>query len=188
MFLLTLGVLAWVTVHLFPSVAPGARSRLISLIGEGSYKLGFSLLIVAALILIVLGWRDTAPTQLYGPPAWGRMVTAVLMLIALILFVSASMSTNIKHFIRHPQLTGVIVWAIAHLIANGDSRSLILFGGLGVWALVEMPLINRREGPWQRPALRPLTGDIKPVGIGMVAFVVIMVLHPTLFGASAKPY
>lgn len=188
MFLLISGVLVWVVVHLFPSAAQGAKSRLVSRIGEGPYMLIFSLLIASALVLIVLGWRDATPIYIYAPPAWGWMVTTVLMLPALILFFSARLPTNIKRFLRHPQLTGVIVWAIAHLIANGDSRSLILFGGFGVWALVEMLLINRREGAWQRSLPRPLTADLLLVGIGVVAYIVLVLLHPILFGVPVKPY
>ena len=52
---------------------------------------------------------------------------------------------------RHPQLTAVKIWAVAHLLVNGDLASLVLFGGLLAWAVVEVIVINRSE-VWVRPA------------------------------------
>jgi hypothetical protein len=62
------------------------------------------------------------------------------------------MKTRITRVIRHPQLTAVKTWAVAHLLVNGDLASVILFGGLLAWAVVEVILINRAE---PRPALNP---------------------------------
>ena len=56
-------------------------------------------------------------------------------------------------WLRHPQLIGVCLWAGAHLLVNGDMPSLVLFGGLLLWALAEIVLINRT--PWTRPAIIP---------------------------------
>ena len=55
--------------------------------------------------------------------------------------------------IRHPQLTAVKLWALAHLLVNGDSASLLLFGGLLVWAAVEVVIINKQDGksPLNKP-------------------------------------
>ena len=95
--------------------------------------------------------------------------------------------TNVKRFIRHPQLTGLVIWAAGHLLANGDNRSLVLFGMLGLWAIVEMMLISRREGAWARPDPMPLTGEIRPVVAGLVIFAAFLFAHPYLFGVSPIP-
>ncbi len=184
MAMLIAGVVIWCAVHLMPSVLPTARTALTLKLGEGPYKGLFALSILAGIVLIVLGWRSTVPNLVYLPPAWGYTAVKALMLPALILMAGASMKTNLKRFIRHPQLTGVIVWAIAHLLANGDIRSVILFGGLGLWALLEIVLISRREGSWQRPGAVPLVGELKPVVAGVVAYAALMWLHPYLFGVA----
>jgi uncharacterized membrane protein len=184
---LALGVLLWSGVHSLRSAAGPLRARLIASTGEDRYKGLFSLAIVTSIVLMIVGWRAAAPVSVYQPPGWGRSLAVPLMLLAFILFAASSMPTNIKRFVRHPQLTGVLLWALAHLVSNGDGRSLVLFGVLGLWALVEMPLISRREGPWQRPAALPLQAEVKPLLGGLIGYVVIFVGHPYLFGVSPMP-
>ncbi len=188
MSLLVLGVLLWAGMHLFPAVAEGARSRLIERLGQGTYRALFAIVIVLSVALIVLGWKIATPVPVYRPPSLGPPLTGMVMAVALILFVSARARTNIKRAIRHPQLTGVLIWAAAHLLANGDSRSLVLFGGFGLWTVVQILAINRRDGPWIRPDPVPRRMDAVPVVVGVVAYAILLWAHPWLFGVSAAHF
>ncbi len=187
MIWLWVGIGLWSGLHFIPSLAPGMRDSLIERAGEKTYKIIFALGIVGSIALMVLGWRSTAPIHIYIPPSWGPAVTNALVLVAFLLFGLAHTQTNVKRFIRHPQLTGLMIWAIGHLLANGDSRSVVLVGLLGIWALIEILLINRREGVWSRPDPVPLKAEIRPVVIGLVIFVVFLLAHPYLFGVSPIP-
>jgi uncharacterized membrane protein len=180
--MLIAGVLLWSVVHLFPAVGAGGRQALIARLGNGPYRGLFALLIVAALVCIVMGWRSTTPTDVYLPPPVLRPVTIALMLLALILFVSARLPTDIKRVIRHPQLTGVITWAIAHLLSNGDNRSLMLFGGIGLWAIVEIVVISGREGAWRKPEPVGAMRSALPVLIGAIAWIALAFAHPWIAG------
>ena len=184
MMWLSVGVLLWVVVHFIPSVASGLRASLIERVGENPYKGIFALTLVLSVALMVIGWRSTTPEILYVPPAWAPALTSMLMLIAVLLFGAAHQPTRIKVIIRHPQLTGMIVWSLSHLLSNGDSRSLLLFGGLGMWALIEMPLISRREGVWARPSGPSLSVEIRGILISVVIFFVLFFLHPYFAGVS----
>jgi len=184
MTLLAAGVLLWTLVHLSPAVAPGIRRSLTGRLGENPYKGLFALSLLLSLALIVAGWRSTVPQHVYLPPVWGRHLAMLLMVVAVILFGAANYPTAIKRYLRHPMLTGMAVWSLAHLLANGDSRSLLLFGGLGLWALLEMPLISRREGAWQKPDAPPLAGEIRGLIISIVIFVALIALHPYFAGVS----
>ncbi len=182
MELLVAGVLLWSVVHLFPAGASGSRKALIARLGDGPYRGLFALLILSSLVCIVFGWRSTAPVAVYTPLPAMRPVTLTLMLLALILFVSSRAPTDIKRFIRHPQLTGVLTWAVAHLLSNGDGRSLVLFGGIGVWTIVEMIAINARDGAWRKPEPVGTLRSCVPVLIGAIAWVVLGFAHPWLAG------
>ncbi len=184
MVLLVLGVLLWSGTHLIRGIAPSVRDALVSKIGLDRYKGVFSLAIVASIVLMVLGWRSTIPGIAYLPPAWGRSAALVLMLVAFILFAASGVPTNIKRLIRHPQLTGVATWSVAHLLANGDTRSLVLFTGVGLWALVQIRVSNRLEGAWDKPAAAPFSAEIKTLVGGLVAYVILLLVHPYLFGVS----
>ncbi|MBC7944885.1 MAG: NnrU family protein [Burkholderiales bacterium] len=187
MGLLITGILLWSIVHLVPGAAPQLKLKVTETLGGGAYRAVFSALIVISLVCMVFGWRNTAPTALYGPADGMRVVTGALMLVALVLFFSSRVPTDIKRGIRHPQLTGVFLWAVAHLIANGDSRSLVLFGGLGVWAIIEMLVINRRDAAWVKPETVGAKRSFVPVFIGTVAWIALVLAHPWIAGVPAMP-
>jgi uncharacterized membrane protein len=154
-------------------------------IGEGPYKGLFALGLVAALLLMVFGWRSAQFVTVYDPPlAHARLLVAVLVLVAFILAGAANMPTNIKRVLRHPMLTGVMVWGVAHLLANGDSRALVLFGGLTVWAAIEMLAINRREGARVRPEPVPVQKDVMLIVAGAVLTAVVAYFHEYLSGVT----
>ncbi len=185
MNLLIAGVVAWSVVHLFPAAAPSKRDRVVSRLGNNAYRGLFALLIVGSLVIIVIGWKSATPSAVYAPPLAGSPVVAGLMLIAFVLFVAAQARTNIKRLLRHPQLTGILAWSVAHLLANGDSRSVALFGGLGIWAVLEIALVNRRDGAWNKPASVSPIMDVRVVIIAAIAYAVFVYFHEMLFGVSA---
>jgi uncharacterized membrane protein len=180
------GVLLWTVVHLVPAFAPGFRQSIVSKIGTGPWKGLFALAIVAALVLIVTGWRNTLPQAVYQPPPWGRTAAIALMLVSVYLFGAAQRPAAIKRVLRHPQLTGLIAWSLAHLLANGDHRSLILFGGLGLWAIVEIVAINRRDGERVRPESPPLLRELIGIVITLAVFFLLFRAHPWFAGVSLR--
>ena len=187
MIWLWIGVGLWSFLHFIPAAAQPLRASLIESLGNGKYRALFALGIFASIALMVLGWRSAAPIQVYDPPAWGRPLGSLLVLLGFLLFGLAHAKTNVKRYIRNPQLTGLVLWAAGHLLTNGDNRSFVLFGVLGVWALIEIVLLNRRDGVWVKPDPLPLTAEIKPLVIGTVMFTVFLFAHPYLFGVSPIP-
>ena len=110
------------------------------------------------------------------------------MFVALGLFAASSLPTNLKRWVRHPQLLDFTTWGGAHLLANGDRRSLILFGVLGVWALLMIVFLNRRDGTWQKPERVLLSADLKPWFAAILVFALLYWLHPIVIGVSRRPY
>ena len=188
MVLLIVGILLFAGVHLVPSLAPALKASWLGRLGEGGYKGTFSLLLLASFALIITGWRSTQPEFIYTPSAALHHPALLLLVIAFLLMVVSSRKSRLGLLLRHPQLSGVTVWGIAHLLLNGDNRSLVLFGGLGLWALVEMPLINRRDGPRETPEAVPAAADVKLVVVALVAFGVLYVVHPWIAGVSPRPF
>lgn len=177
MTLLLIGMAIWWGAHLLRGLAPAARASLDDRFGVKPAKGVIAVLLVLSVVLLVLGHQTSDFTPVYDPPTWTVHLNNLLMLIAVILFGASHSANNIKRVIRHPMLTSVKVWAFAHLIANGDLSSVLLFGGLLIWAVVQMIVINRREGPRERPGPAPIARDIKAVVIGTVVFIVITGLH-----------
>ena len=171
MILLIAGVLLWVGAHFFKRLAPDARARL----GDKGKGL-VALALVLSVVLMVFGYRAAPYIDLWYPPVWLKHLNNLLMLLAFALFGNGAAKGTLSARIRHPQLTAVKIWAVAHLLVNGDLASVILFGGLLAWAVAEVIVINRSQ-PWDRPADVSVKGDLKALGIGVVLYALAVAVH-----------
>ena len=180
------GVLVWSAVHLMKSVTPGLRRSIIASVGDGAHKGMVALALVVALALMIFGWRNPGEVSaVYDPPAWGRHLNMLTMFFAILLFGASHSKSHLARWIRHPMLTGMALWAGGHLLANGDSRSVVLFGGLGLWALVSIVTISMVEGRWERPARTVGWGrEIVGVLIAIVIYAVLLFAHPWFAGVA----
>jgi len=176
------GLLLFTVAHLFPAAFAGPRKQLVDKLGFNPYRGLFSLVIVASLLSIVFGWKAAPQTNVYTAALHGSPIVPALVFVAFVLFVASQSKTNIRRFVRHPQMAAVLFWSAAHLLANGETRSLILFGGLGIWAIAEILLCNRRDGAWEKPAPTSTSTDVITVVIATVAFALILYFHQALFG------
>lgn len=172
MTLLILGVALWWGAHFFKRLAPEARARM----GEGGKGL------VTALLILSIGLMYWGYGQAEGPVWWGRSsalvgINNLLMVLAVYFYAVSGSKTWLARKVRHPQLTGFKLWAVAHLLVNGDLPSFILFGGLLAWAVVEVIVINRAQPDWVRPAPRPVAKEFVAIGATVVVTVVVMLIH-----------
>lgn len=180
MTLIVLGLLLWWGAHLWKRVAPGHRATM----GEPGKGL-VTVLVLASVVLMVIGWRGSswlgiegaAYVAVWSPPRFLVHVNNLLMLFAVYLYAASGMKTRITRVIRHPQLTAVKTWAVAHLLVNGDLSAIVLFGGLLAWAVVSVILINKAEprGPLPEPA--PVGKEIGAVVGAVLVMVGIMLVH-----------
>ena len=183
MEMLIIGVLLWSLVHLMKSVTPGLRSSIQAAIGEGPHKGLISLLLLVSLALMIFGWRSTIAEFVYDPPTWSRHANMTLMFVAILLVGAAQGASRIRQWLRHPMLTGVLVWAVGHLLANGDNKSLVLFGGLGLWALISIITISRNEGTWVKPPKTASVGrEVLSLIIVAILYVILVFVHPWIAG------
>ncbi|MES2843430.1 MAG: NnrU family protein [Pseudomonadota bacterium] len=172
MFLLILGLVLWSGAHFMKRIAPDARAQLGD---RGKAVLGVAILL--SVVLMVLGYRSAPFIEVWTPPAFLTHLNNLLMILAFYLYAASGAKTAITRKIRHPQLTAVKTWAVAHLLVNGDLASIILFGGLLAWAVVSVILINRAQRDWQRPAPVPAKKEITAIVATLVVVVIVMLIH-----------
>ncbi|GAB5452115.1 MAG: NnrU family protein [Halioglobus sp.] len=182
MLMLILGVALFAGVHFIPSLAPSMKAGLQQKIGDNGYKGVFSLLLLASFALMILGWKSATTTFFYVLPDGFRLLALGLIAIALWLLVVSNRPSRLCQVVRHPQLTGVAVWAVAHLLVNGDSRSLVLFGGLLLWTIGEIVAINRREGVWIKDGVPGWGAEVVNIVLAVAVYGVLVFLHPWLSG------
>lgn len=188
MALLILGLFVWYAAHLVKRLAPDFRGALTDRFGDSSKGI-VALLIVVSVVLMVLGYKNTDFSPVYQLPGWTFHLNNLLMLIAVVFIGMGNSKGRARSWFRHPMLIGFLIWVFAHLLVNGDLASIILFGGLGAWAIASILLINAQDGEWVRPEPGPPAGDVKLIVISLVVFVVIAGVHallgPSPFGGSA---
>lgn len=172
MTLLIIGLILWVVSHTLKRLAPGLRAAMGDKAGKGIV----ALLALAGIVLMVIGYRGAAVVPVYAPlPGMGHL-NNLLMLIALFFFAAGSVGGVVASKVRHNMLTGLVIWALAHLLVNGDLASIVLFGGLALYAVGSMYLISRAV-PWERPAPGPVMNDVKAAVGAVVLYAVIAGIH-----------
>jgi len=193
MLLLVVGLVLFFAIHLVPT-APDLRAGLIQRFGASAYKALFGVISLAGFVLIVMGYHKMQLNPgknvvLWESPLWLNHVTWLLMLPAMIALVAAYVPSRIHSALKHPMLVAIKLWALSHLIVNGDLASLVLFGSFLAYAIYDRISVKRRG------ALGPLgaktggiAGDITVVvaGVALYAFMLHMG-HGWLIGVPLLP-
>ncbi|KAF0173955.1 MAG: NnrU family protein [Rhodobacteraceae bacterium] len=172
MTLLILGLLLYAGSHLFKRLAPDARAAM----GDKG-KLLVTALSLAGVVLMVIGYRAWDSGFFWGRHPALVGINNLLMVLAFYLFAASGTKARITTKIRHPQLTAVKVWALGHLLVNGDVASFVLFGGLMMWAVLEVILINRNTPAWVPATTVPAGAEIKAVVATVVVMGLVSVIH-----------
>jgi uncharacterized membrane protein len=188
--LLILGLLLFLGIHSVRILAPEWRRAQIASMGEGRWKGLYSAASLIGFVLIIWGYGQARPEAalIYEPPVWMKHVTLTLMLFAFVFWaVSQLPAGRVKAWVRHPLLLGVIIWAVAHLLANGDAASLTLFLGILAWAVIDRISIKRREAAGERAEILagPVGNDVIAVAVGVALYgLFVWKAHEWLFGVS----
>jgi len=187
MLYLVAGLFLFFGAHLFSafrSRAPGKDLR--QRLGYAPYMGLYSLFAIAGFVLIIIGYDQARwAGSLYFPPVWGRHVTMALMLPAMIALAAAYLPAGrIKKALKHPMLVAVKLWALGHLIANGEWNSVLLFTSFLAYAVIDRIAVKKRGDNGPDPATAPSAlGDIGALVIGIGAYLVFVFhLHEWLIG------
>jgi uncharacterized membrane protein len=185
--IMIVGLAVFLGSHTLITLRP-QRAALIGRIGEGPYKGLFALVSLVGILLIGYGfarYRAGGYIDIWMPPRWTRHVTELLVWPAIIVIVAAYIPGEIKRVLKHPMLVGVKLWAVAHLLSNGDLGSIILFASILAWAVYDRISLKRRT---DAPAPAVATGggyrnDFIVVVVGtLVYFVLGFWFHPWVIG------
>lgn len=191
MLLMIAGLILFLGTHAFTTMR-GQRRMLVARLGEGAYKGLYSLVAAAGLVMTAYGygaWRAAGPAILYTPPVGLRHLALLLMLIASVMLVAAYAPGRIKSTLKHPMLTSVKVWALAHLLANGDAATVTLSLALLAWAVYARISLKRRDEYHNEPVIRGgWKGDVLALAGGLAVYVFLAYLfHPYVVGVPVMP-
>ena len=171
---LVLGLVLFLGVHSVRIVADGWRTQMRARMGELPWKGLYSLASILGLALIVWGYglARQQPVVLWNPPVGMRHAASLLTLIAFVLLAAAYVPRNaLKARLHHPMVLGVKVWALAHLLSNGNLADVVLFGGFLLWAVLDFRAARQRDRA-QGMVYAPGTtaGTVIAVAVGTAAW------------------
>lgn len=181
MMLFVIGLCLFFVPHSF-TLCREARARVIARLGVLPYRGLYSLISLAGLVLVILGYGDLPEIQLWAPPAWTRHLTMVVMMPVFVLLVAANMPGKIKAKLGNPMLLGVKIWAVAHLLTNGELAAVALFGSFLLWAVIDLVAVKRGGRSAIVAAPKPVF-DLLALSIGLGLYAAFLFgLHALLFG------
>ena len=177
---LLLAAIFWIATH-NGFAGTDIRTRLVGKIGEVGFRIAYAVTSVIAIMMLVQAWEAAVAMPLWSAPAWLRLILAAAMLPAFLFFaagllrnptavggeaLAGQQARGIQRITRHPMLWSFALWALVHVIGNGDLASLIFFGTFAISAFLGMPSIDRKlaaRAPEAAARLRSET-SIMPFG------------------------
>ena len=224
MFLLVLAAIVFDAVHL-GIAGSGLRQSLVRTMGRMGYMAAFSAVSLATLAWLVVAYKSAPYAPTWGALQWWKPAAIGLMAAAFVLGAAGAIAGSaggsvgatepaaprgIHRVTRHPLLVAVTIWAIVHLIGNGDFASLIFFASFavmsvaGIWSMDRRKRMALGEAAWsafaQSTSIIPFGAiargrnrldfneiGITPLAIGLAAFALVLGAHPYVIGVSPLP-
>ncbi len=206
------------------------RDGLVARLGEKGFRQLFSAMAVVGFVVMVLGYTQAQRVVLWGPQILPLAVFFVGNLVAVLLLVIGALTPSpnsilterafregrvevrgILRITRHPAMLGLGLWALMHLLANGDSAAIVFFGALATLALLGPLSMDRKklrlDGERYRRILERTSylpfaawwgrnhspGSLREVwaeigwlqpALAILVFAALVVVHPWLAGVS----
>ncbi len=186
---LIIGLILFFGAHVTPTF-PAFRAGLVERFGLGPFKGIFTAASLLGLILIIHGvsvMRGSAQDAwIWSPPVWSRHLAFALMLPAFVLIAAAYIPSHIREKVGHPMLAAIMIWALAHLFANGDLLALLLFGPFLAFAVYDRISVSRRAPAARAPA-REWGGDVAALLVGVVLWAATLFWLHRLAGVPLLP-
>lgn len=187
MTVLILGLAIFLGIHLVKSFAPGLRAGVIAQGGTGLWHAIHGGCAILGVALIAYGFNAARPSpDLYVPPAALRHLSLTLMLLSFICLAAAFLPAGrIKAIAKHPAILAIKIWALAHLLANGELNSVVLFTAFLAWGVILRISMKRRAraGNVRLPVFVSYRYDLFAAVLGAAVYgLFVWKLHELLIG------
>ena len=179
---LLLAAIFWIATH-NGFAGTDIRTRLVGKIGEVGFRIAYAVTSVIAIMMLVQAWEAAVAIPLWSAPAWLRLILAAAMLPAFLFFaagllrnptavggeaLAGQQARGIQRITRHPMLWSFALWALVHVIGNGDLASLIFFGTFAISAFLGMPSIDRKLAARNPAAAAELRAETSIIPFGAI--------------------
>lgn len=172
MTLLIVGLLLFFAAHSVSIVNASWRDHIAARIGTLTWQGLYSLVAITGLLLIIWGYglARQDPVVLYLPPAWLRHGAMLLLILVFPLLLATYLPGRIQTATKHPMLAATKLWALAHLLANGNLADVLLFGSFLAWAVADRISLKRRTAPYVPALPSSRINDVLVIVIGLALY------------------
>lgn len=191
MTLLVAGIIVFIATHLLRPFAPDLRAGAIASLGKSGFMAVHGIVSLLSLVMMAYGFvlaRENGGSVLYQPPVFMGHITLTLMLISSVCLVAAFLPAGyIRTKLKFPALAAIKLWAFSHLLANGESYSVLLFGAMLAWAVILRITLKKRiaSGEATLPVFVSVTYDLIAIVLGVALYgVIVLKLHEWLIGVA----
>jgi len=187
MLILIIGLIVFLGIHSVLIVKPDLGRSMAARHGENTWKGAYSAIAIIGLLLVIYGYglARQQPAVAYLPLPGLRHLTHLLMLPVFVLLFATYFPGRIKSATRHPMLWATILWALAHLLSNGNWADVLLFGGFLVWAAADLISMSRRPAKHIPTAPAGRFNDGVCIIGGLIVYALFVGgLHRWLFGVA----
>lgn len=185
MLWLIVGLVVFHLHHSLKLLAPNWRQARIDAWGKRNWVVSYSAISILTLVLVIYGYSKAWPQAdyLYILPFWVNHITLLLMAVSFTLLMFSFNPSRMARITKYPAFAAVSLWSFAHLLANGDMASILLFGSFLIWSSLNWLVLSKNNTP--KPTLSPLLYDLFKVIIGLAVWLLfILKIHYWLFGVS----
>ena len=191
MYLIISGILIFTFGHMFKRLVPAGRNFVDQKLGEKLGKKLMNLILFIGFFLVTIGYyQKEFDIYFFIAPTWLTAITHALMLVSVALLSVGHRifghASRLQQHIKHPMLTAAVVWCVAHLLINGTLMAFILFGSIGVWAAIQIYLLQKNKVKIERHQ-GSLAGDLILLGFVAFIYIIIVMIHLYL-GSNMYPF
>lgn len=208
-------ILVFFLTHSIP-VRPANKAKVVAQLGARSFTLSYSALSIAALSFVIYAANRAPIVELWPWAPWQNHVTLLAMAVSVTIAALAIARPNplsfggrynlsfdpqapgIVGWMRHPLLVALLIWALGHLVPNGNLAHVILFGIFAGFSFLGMRIIDRRQKrilgaeEWQRLSsttrhIRLSANGLVRLAIGAGVYALLILLHGPVIGAYPLP-
>jgi uncharacterized membrane protein len=170
--------------HLLSVLAPGARDGLKQRLGENRFKLAYSAVSLAGVVLMAIGYiahRNMPAELLYQPYDSARHLAFLVILVAFSLIANNGSRSHLRLWLGHPFSLGIILWSATHLFLNGEKPVVLIFSVILLIAVLDVAL-NVARG--KMPVFEPTwSHDLRGLIAGTIVYLIFMFgFHPYILG------
>jgi uncharacterized membrane protein len=178
MTLLATLIIVFGLVHINPAI-PHWKTFAVSKLGK-AYGPVYGIISLMLFASLLWAFRLAPSENWYVPAEWARYANFIFSLFGFIFLGIFLFRGSWRNRLKHPMAIGIVLWSVGHLLANGEQKSVLLFGGLAAIAIL-LATLKHLNGTFKMSDVRHGHNVLSVLG-GIALYGIAAQLHTVVAG------